>query len=168
MKLVLEGFETYVYSRSPKPNAKSELIESFGAKYVSAKEINPVQLAGMVGSIDLVYEAVGQAEVSFAVMKQLGLNGIFIFTGIPSPEGQLQIPANELMRHIVLKNLAIIGTVNADRAAFENAICDLGEFKTRWPDAIRRVISGRHPMENYRELLLGKATGIKNVITVGA
>src|SRR5438309_103701 len=105
MKLVLEGFDTCVYSRSPKPNSKADLVESFGAKYVSIKDVSPGQLKKMVGSIDLVYEAVGQSEVSFAVMEQLGLNGVFIFTGIPAPEGQFQIPGNLLMRHIVLKNL---------------------------------------------------------------
>ena len=31
----------------------------------------------------------------------------------------------------------------------------------------RAHFSGRFPMESYRELLLGKATGIKNVITIG-
>jgi hypothetical protein len=30
------------------------------------------------------------------------------------------------------------------------------------------VISGRFPMDAYRDLLLGKATGIKNVITIGS
>ena len=68
---------------------------------------------------------------------------------------------------MVLMNQVIIGTVNADRAAFEGAITDLAIFKQRWPDALRKVISGRFPMESYRELLLGKATGIKNVITIG-
>ena len=165
MKLVLEGFEVFVYSRSAKPNPKADLVESFGAKYISALEVTPAQLAKMTGSIDLVYEAVGQAEISFAVMEQLGLNGVFIFTGIPAPEGELKIPGNLLMRHIVLRNLAIIGTVNADRAAFESAIRDLGEFKRRWPQAIAQVISARHPVDNYRELLTGKATGIKNVIS---
>ena len=165
MKLVLEGFEVFVYSRSAKPNPKADLVESFGAKYISALEVTPEQLAKMTGSIDLVYEAVGQAEISFAVMEQLGLNGVFIFTGIPAPEGELKIPGNLLMRHIVLRNLAIIGTVNADRAAFESAIRDLGEFKRRWPQAIAQVISARHPVDNYRELLTGKATGIKNVIS---
>ena len=68
-------------------------------------------------------------------------------------------------RHVVLKNLAIIGTVNADRTAFESAIRDLGEFKKRWPGAIRSLITGRHKPEKYRDLLLGKASGIKNVIS---
>jgi threonine dehydrogenase-like Zn-dependent dehydrogenase len=165
MKLVIEGFETWVYSRSAAPNPKASLVESFGARYVSALEVTPAQLAKKVGGIDLVYEAVGQSEVAFAVMEQLGLNGVFIFTGIPAPEGHLQIPGNLLMRHVVLKNLAIIGTVNADRAAFEDAIRDLGEFKKRWPAALARVITARHSVENFRELLTGRAAGIKNVIS---
>jgi hypothetical protein len=35
----------------------------------------------------------------------------------------------------------------------------------RWPEAVRSLITGRHPLDAYRELLLGQATGIKNVIT---
>ncbi|MSU61701.1 MAG: hypothetical protein EXS31_04765 [Pedosphaera sp.] len=165
MKLILEGFDTYVYSRSQKPNPKADLVESIGAKYLSARDITPSQLAERVGNIDVIYEAAGRSDFSFQVLEMLGLNGVFIFTGIPAPGGQIQIPGNVLMRHLVLKNLAIIGTVNADRAAFENAILDLGEFQKRWPDAIRSMITGRHPVENFRELLQGKATGIKNVIS---
>jgi threonine dehydrogenase-like Zn-dependent dehydrogenase len=165
MKLVLEGFDTYVYSRSPKPNPKAALVESFGAKYVSAKEVTPGELARQVGNIDLVYEAVGQSDAAFAVMEVLGINGVFIFSGIPAPEGKIEIPGNDLMRHIVLKNLAIVGTVNADRAAFEGAIHDLGEFQKRWPAAIGSLISGRHRPEEYHQLLTGKAAGIKNVIS---
>ena len=165
MKLAVAGFETFVYSRSLKPNPKAELVESIGAKYISSKELSPQQLAERIGRIDLVYEAVGQANISFQLLEMLGLNGVFIFTGIPAPEGQIQIPGNLLMRHVVLKNLAIIGTVNADRTAFESAIRDLGEFKKRWPGAIRSLITGRHKPEKYRDLLLGKASGIKNVIS---
>jgi len=70
------------------------------------------------------------------------------------------------MRDMVLKNQIVIGTVNADGPAFEAAIRDLGIFKQRWPDALHALITGRYPMEGYRELLLGKNSGIKNVITV--
>ena len=83
---------------------------------------------------------------------------------IPAPEGHLQLEGNQLMRNMVLKNQVILGTVNADKAAFLAAIRDLGEFKKRWPQALEKVISARHPVENFRELLTGKATGIKNVI----
>ncbi|MEY2409089.1 MAG: glucose 1-dehydrogenase [Verrucomicrobiota bacterium] len=168
MALVVRGFKTFVYSRSADPNPKSDLVNSIGATYVSSEKVSLQDFSKLTGPIDLVYEALGVAKISFDVLGILGLNGAFIFTGIPAEKPPIPIAADTLMRQIVLKNQVLIGTVNADRGAFESAIRDLVEFNTRWPDAIRRVISGRHPMEKYRDLLLGKATGIKNVITVGS
>jgi hypothetical protein len=69
------------------------------------------------------------------------------------------------MRNLVLKNQVIVGTVNADKAAFQNAITDLTEFKRRWPEALEGIISGRHSPDNFRELLTGKPGGIKHVIS---
>lgn len=166
MALVVNGFRTFVYSRSAEPNPKADLVNSIGAKYVSALTVPVQEFAKLVGNVDLVYEALGVANIAFDVLKILGLNGVFIFTGIPPHKPAIPVEADILMRDMVLKNQVVVGTVNADRPAFESAIHDLGIFKQRWPKAIRSVISGRYPMEGYRELLLGKATGIKNVITV--
>ncbi len=167
MALIVNGFKTYVYSRSAEPNPKADLVNSIGAKYVSALSVPVQQFAEMVGTVDLVYEALGVASITFEVVKILGLNGVFVFTGIPPHKPAIPVAADSLMRDMVLKNQVIVGTVNADRPAFENAIRDLGIFKKRWPKALDSVISGRFPMEAYRELLLGKATGIKNVISIG-
>ena len=165
MKCVIEGFDTYVYSRSKSPNPKAELVEQIGAKYFSKYDISPQELAEEVGNIDLIYEAVGGSEFAFDVLQVLGTNGVFVFTGIPAPETRLEIDSDILMRRIVLENLAIVGTVNADRKAFEDAIADLGEFKKRWPETIKKVISGRYDISEHQELLVGKSKGIKNVIT---
>lgn len=167
MALVVRGFKTFVYSRSAEPNPKADLVNAIGARYVSSETVPAAEFARMTGNIDLVYEAVGTARITFDVLRILGLNGVFVFTGIPPVKPAIPVEADTLMRQMVLMNQAIIGTVNADRPAFENAIKDLVEFKKRWPDALRSVITGRHPIENYRELLLGKATGIKNVISMG-
>ncbi|MGB0550726.1 MAG: glucose 1-dehydrogenase [Limisphaerales bacterium] len=164
MKCVVEGFDTYVYSRSKAPNPKADLVEQIGAKYFSKYDISPQELAEEVGNIDLVYEAVGGSEVAFDVLQVLGTNGIFVFTGIPAPETRLEIDSDILMRRIVLENLAIVGTVNADRQAFEDAIADLAEFKKRWPETIKGVISGRFSVDDHEKLLVGKSQGIKNVI----
>ena len=166
MTLVANGFKTYVYSRSAAPNHKSELVDSIGAKYVSSLTVTAKQFGEQVGNIDLVYEAVGVARISFDILEILGLNGIFVFTGIPGHKPAIPVDADLIMRHMVLKNQVAIGTVNADRAAFAGAIHDLGVFKRRWPDALRALITGRYPMESYRELLLGKSSGIKNVISM--
>jgi threonine dehydrogenase-like Zn-dependent dehydrogenase len=167
MALVANGFKTYVYSRMRKPNPKAELVESFGATYISAETETPDQLAERVGNIDLIYEGIGISQVSFDVLRVLGQNGIFIFTGIPAPGKIISIAGNDVMRNIVLKNQAVIGTVNADRCAFQNAIRDLGIFIERWPNAIKSLITGRYPVEHYRDLLLGDKDrqSIKNIIT---
>ncbi len=165
MKLLIEGFRVFIYSRSPKPNFKADIAESIGAEYISSKEVSVDELAKRVGNIDLVYEAVGEGHVSFEVMRVLGINGVYIFTGIPAERGPIPVSADNIMRNITLKNQAIVGTVNASPQAFADAVRDLGEFKKRWPGAMKALITGRHGIGAHRELLLGKATGIKNVIS---
>lgn len=167
MALLLQGFKTYVYSRSPEPNPKADVVNSIGAKYISSQRVPVKEFAKMTGPVDLIYEAIGVAEVAFDVAKILGLNGIFVFTGIPPEQAAVPVEADTLMRQMVLKNQVIVGTVNADRPAFEAAIRDLAAFKSRWPEALPQVITGRYPMEAHRDLLIGKRAGIKDVITVG-
>ena len=128
MTLVRHGFETYVYSRSKKPNPKADLVESFGAKYISSESVTVDQLAEQVGNIDLVYEAVGLSRVSYDVLRVLGMNGIYVFTGIPAPRAPIPVEADNIMRNMVLKNQAVVGTVNADKKAFQDAIDRPGSF----------------------------------------
>ena len=164
MKLLSEGFETYVYSRSPKPNYKSELVESLGAEYFSMKQVTLEEFAERVGQIDLVYEAAGVFKSAWDILSVMGENGIFIFTGIPALGDLVSIEANRLMRNLVLKNQLIYGTVNADEFGFREALTDLGKFQQIWPEALRRIVTGRYDAASYRELLLEPSKGIKNVI----
>jgi glucose 1-dehydrogenase len=164
MALVNNDFETYVYSRESAPNPKSQLLESIGADYISSEKISPEMLPQHIGNIDLVYEATGASNLSFEMMKYLGTNGIFVFTGVPGRKGPIEVDTDLMMRNLVLKNQVVFGTVNAGRESFENSIRDLGTFNTRWPDAVKALITGRFPVDAYSDLLLGRAGGIKNVI----
>jgi hypothetical protein len=78
----------------------------------------------------------------------------------------MQVDTDLLMRNIVLNNQVVFGTVNAGREAFESAVRDLGVFLERWPEAVRSLITGRFPLDAHRDLLLGRAQGIKNVIAL--
>jgi glucose 1-dehydrogenase len=166
MALVVAGFETTVYSREPKPNPKADLVESIGARYVSSEIVSIDELAEGVGNIDLVYEAAGASKVSFDLMRVLGTNGVFVFTGVPGRKAPVEIDIDLIMRNLVLRNQVVFGTVNAGREAFEAAIRDLAIFAERWPKAVRSLITGRFPLEQHRELLLGRSTGIKNVVAI--
>jgi len=166
MAFKVAGFETYVYSRSKAPNPKASLVESFGVKYISSEDVTPQQLSEMLGTIDVIYEGVGTAKIAFEVLQVLGLNGVCVFTGIPGhPLPYISLDAEFIMRNMVLKNQVLLGSVNAGRDAFDNAVRDLGIFMQRWPEAVRAVITGRHELGAAKELLLGKANGIKNVLT---
>jgi threonine dehydrogenase-like Zn-dependent dehydrogenase len=164
MKLVKEGFETTVYSRTHAASELPALVASFGAKFVDSETANLEQLAQSIGNIDVVYEAVGASQLAFEVMPYLGINGVFIFTGVPGQKGPVSIDTDTLMRDHVLKNQVVFGTVNASIQSFADAIADLGAFLERWPTAVRSLISRRFPIQQASEPLLGKSGGIKNVI----
>ncbi len=164
MALVAAGFRTFVYSREPVPNPKSEIAAAFGATYVSSSQSSVEQLAERVGNIDLVYEAVGASSLAFEVMKVLGTNGIFVFTGVPGRKAPIEVDTDLIMRNLVLKNQAVIGTVNAGRDAFEAALADLKVFMKRWPDAVRALFTKRLDISEAPARLLDGRGAIKDVI----
>ena len=122
------------------------------------------ELPARVGNIDLIYEAAGASKVAFEAMTVLGTNGIFAFTGVPGRKAPVAIDTDLIMRNLVLKNQVVLGTVNAGRETFEAAIADLATFNRRWPKAVRALITGRFPLDAHNELLLGRPSGIKNVL----
>jgi threonine dehydrogenase-like Zn-dependent dehydrogenase len=166
MKLVIQGYRTFVYSLLPPPNPSSAIVEAIGATYISSQDVCVGQLTELVGRIDLVYEALGAAQVAFDVLKRLGPNGLFIFTGVPRAEMLQPFDTVGVVTNLVLKNQALLGIVNSGRQAFADAICDLAIFHQRWPAAVESMITGRYPMEDFLDPVMGRAGGIKNVIRI--
>jgi threonine dehydrogenase-like Zn-dependent dehydrogenase len=162
--LVARGFETWVYSRESAPNPKASIVEAIGAHYVSSAEASLEALATRVGNIDLVYEATGASSLAFAALTVLGTNGIFVFTGVPGRKAPIELDADVVMRNLVLRNQVVFGSVNAGPEAFAAAVADLALFRGRWPAAVGALITGRHPVEAHRDLLVGPQAGIKNVL----
>ena len=168
MALRVSGFEVTIYSRSNTGAQKNEIADAIGAHYVAAETTSVEDLAKTVGAIDVVYEALGASAVAFEVIKYLGPNGVFIFTGVPGRKGPIEVDTDYIMKDVVLNNQVILGTVNAPPHCFEQAIHHLGEFMQRWPDAVRSLITARFPLERALEPLAVHAGGIKNVVTVSA
>jgi threonine dehydrogenase-like Zn-dependent dehydrogenase len=166
MVLTTAGFTTYVYSRESPPSARTDLATAIGATYVSSSETTFDELVGMIGNVDLVYEAVGQSRFALEALQVLGQNGIFILTGVPGLEALTESDPAGLMRSMVLKNQVLLGTVNAGRTDFAAAIDHLGQFVERWPEATRTLIAGRFPLEESGELLFGRPVGVKSVVAL--
>jgi threonine dehydrogenase-like Zn-dependent dehydrogenase len=168
LALLVRGFQTWVYSREPASDPKALWVQSVGARYVCAKDVPVDGLRETVGNIDLVYEATGASAIAFKAMEALGVNGMFIFTGVPGHKGPIEIDADLIMRNLVLKNQLVYGTVNAGSDAFQAAVSDLGEFHRRWPTQLLDLITARHPPEACSDLLLGSPAGIKQVVSFAA
>ena len=164
MALAVRGFEIFVYSLESDDTPNAEVTREIGGTYVNAKTNSLDQLAEQVGNIDLVYEATGAAQVSFELLERLGTNGIYVLTGVPGRKGPIRVNADLIMRNLVLKNQLVFGTVNAGPEAFSNAIADLERFGSRWPVPLKSLITGRHPVDAYRDVLIDNPGGIKNVI----
>ena len=164
MALRAMGIETYVYDIVSPPNAKSQLVEQIGAHYVSPAD-SSTSFTDLVSHIHFIYEAVGVSQLAFQAILALSPNSILVFTGVPGLGGHKELDTDTLMRNMVLKNQVILGTVNADASAHASAIGHIGTFVERWPAALDTVISGRYPLDAYRDLLLGQTSGIKNVLS---
>jgi threonine dehydrogenase-like Zn-dependent dehydrogenase len=165
MTLASAGFDTYVYSRELPPSPRIDLVAAIGATYVSSQATTFAGLAGQMGNIDLIYEAVGHSHFALEALKVLGTNGIFVLTGVPGLQAFIEADPARLMRDMVLRNQVLLGTVNAGPEAFASALRSLGLFRRRWPAVVRALIAGRYPPEQAPDLILGRPAGIKSVIS---
>ncbi len=163
MAFMVAGYRTLVYSKESHSSEKAKIVNAIGATYVCADDIAPGALAAEYGMIDVIYEAVGASTLAFKAIDSLGTNGVFIFTGVPGRKAPIEVDTDRLMRNLVLKNQVMLGTVNADKDAFDAAVRDLGNFMERWPETVKKLIT-RHDIASYESLLLHGAAGIKNVI----
>ncbi|MHB2025504.1 MAG: glucose 1-dehydrogenase [Elusimicrobiota bacterium] len=168
MLLIRRGFAVAVYSLEDPRSENAVLAQNLGADYVCARQTPLSDLARKFGPINLVYEATGSAALAFKALESLGVNGIFIFTGVPGLKGPIPLDADLLMRRMVLQNQLVFGSVNASRRDFEAAAEDLAAFLKAWPQAVPALISARHPMEDFRAPLAGALAGIKHVIRIAA
>jgi glucose 1-dehydrogenase len=165
MAIASAGFTTYVYSRELPPNPRIDLATAIGATYLSSQDTTFAELTERVGNIDLVYEAVGHSHFALEAVRWLGINGIFVLTGVPGMQAFVETDPARTMRDLVLKNQVLLGTVNAGSDDFASALRNLDLFRNRWPEAVHTLIAGRYPPEQAAELILGRPAGIKTVIS---
>jgi threonine dehydrogenase-like Zn-dependent dehydrogenase len=165
MVLVSHGFRTTVVSRGDGPDPRSNFADSIGATFLSADRHSPDEIAEQLGAIDLVYEATGASVLAFKMLERFGTNGVFILTGVPGRKAPVELDSARVMRNLVLKNQLVFASVAAAQDDYLAAVQDLALFRARWPDALASFISGRYPVENFRELLRCESKDMKEVLS---
>jgi threonine dehydrogenase-like Zn-dependent dehydrogenase len=132
---------------------RPQILQELGGQYVDGRQTKPSALDDCFGQIDMIFEATGIARVEFDLLGALGINGVYVLTGIPGGDRPLQLDGAALMRQLVLRNQAMIGSVNASRKHFEMAVEDLGKGYKTWGETMERLITHVVPYTDFTEVL---------------
>ena len=159
----LRGLEVTVVERARKAE-RAALLERVGARYAVTGE-TPLET---LGPVDIVFEATGSSGVAFGSVALLRPNGALILTSVTGGGHSLDLPADELNERIVLQNLLVLGSVNANLEDFRTGIDDLRAAEARWPGLLGTLITRRVPLAAAGTALKRDPHDIKTVVEVAA
>lgn len=147
--LRLRGAEVFGLDVVDEGTARPRWLSRLGGTYIDGRRVAPGRVPQEIGPMDLIVEATGVASLEFNLLDALGLNGVYVLTGIPGGERLLQLAGAELIRDLVLGNQVMVGSVNASRGHFQMAVDDLRNARLRWRDALTGLITHRYPWEDF-------------------
>ncbi|MCS6822705.1 MAG: glucose 1-dehydrogenase [Cytophagaceae bacterium] len=138
-----------VDENSPRPS----VLKAIGGKYINGKEVKADTIDELHGHIDLIFEAAGVAKLGFDIIDALGINGIYVMTGVPGADRPADIAAGAIMQQMVLMNQVMIGSVNASMEHNLMALNDMAECKKKWPGVLESIITEVMPYTKINEAL---------------
>jgi len=145
--LRLAGAEVWTYALEP----RSELVETSGARYVSAADMELAALRDETGGFDLVIEAAGSAQLMADTLDLLRRSGVACLLGIDPRWQTIGIEGNVLAHDVILENRVLFGSVNAQRQDWVAAVAALNDARGRWPGALESFIGLRVPLDRFQE-----------------
>lgn len=151
--LRLKGAEVIGLDIVEEDSLRPQLLKQIGGQYINGKNVKTTDLDSQLGQIDLIFEATGIAELQVQLIEALGINGIYVLTGIPEGTRPLLNITGDLMKQIVLKNQILLGSVNASYAHYEMAVNLLQQAHEKYPDAINQIITDRIPYPDFQTAL---------------
>lgn len=158
--LVIQKFETYIYSLESETNLRAKIADAIGATYLSAKNYDLKKIIKKIaGNIDVIFDGTGASQLAFEMLSILGNNGIFVWTGIPGNKDAININAGYMMRDMVLKNQNLVGTVNAGYEDFKSAIQNLNVLSAKLNKFAEPIIQRYEPSQ-YAQVLLNPVSDI--------
>jgi glucose 1-dehydrogenase len=154
---VQRGLAVQVLDRvteGPKPG----LVRDLGAAY------HVGSVAELSRESDIVVECTGASSVVFAAIESARPNGIICLTGVSSGGFVVPVDVGAINRELVLENNVVFGSVNANRAHYEQAAEALAMAERSW---LERLLTRRVPLEWWSQALERNATDVKPVILFG-
>lgn len=166
MVLRMRGAEVIGLDIVDEGSKRPEILRKLGGTYIDGRKMETQLLDDHLGQVDFILEATGVAALGFQLIDALGVNGIYVMTGIPHGDRPVCISGAEMMKQLVLMNQVILGTVNASTTHYAQAIDDLQKAKAKWGNLIDEIITARMPFHQFREALdLRTQDDIKTVLS---
>jgi threonine dehydrogenase-like Zn-dependent dehydrogenase len=153
LALALRGAVVFGIDIVDAESARPRWLQRIGGTYVDARTVPPDMVESALGDMELVFEATGVASLEFNLLDSLGVNGVYVLTGIPGGSRPLQVQGAELIRRLVLDNQVMVGSVNASQAHFQLAVDDLLRARYLWGDHVDRLVSHRLPFQEFQQAL---------------
>lgn len=152
--LRLRGAEVYGLDILDANTARPQWLAAIGGQYIDGRQVQADKVDDTFGPMDLIFESTGVASLEFNLLDALGLNGLYVITGIPGGDRPLQIPGAELIRQLVLDNQLMLGSVNAARDHFQMAVDDLEVASLRWPGLVEKLLTNSYPYDQAPQAIL--------------
>lgn len=148
--LQLRGAEVLGLDIVDETSIRPQVLKAIGGTYINGNVIDIMDIDTKIGQIDFAFEATGIAKLQIQIIDTLGINAIYVATGIPSGERPLTIAGGELMKQLVLKNQMVLGSVNASLHHYAQAVEYLEKSKQHWPGPMSKVITEKIPYTDYK------------------
>jgi glucose 1-dehydrogenase len=136
---------------------KPDLVRDLGATYHSGA------VADACPDPDVVIECTGVASLVLDAMVHVGTGGVVCLTGVSSGGHTISVDEGDLNRKMVLENVAVVGSVNANRRHYEAAAEALGRADRAW---LARLVNRRVPLAQWQDALKRQPDDVKVIIEV--
>ncbi|HLN22035.1 MAG TPA: glucose 1-dehydrogenase [Bacteroidales bacterium] len=133
--------------------ARPSILKKIGGNYINGKFTKAGDLDFKYGGFDFIFEATGIAELEFQLMDALAINGIYVLTGIPSGKRPVCIMGADLMKNMVLRNQIMLGSVNAGRSHYIDAVDELVKIREHFGSLINELITEKVRFTNFSDAL---------------
>ncbi|MGB6971474.1 MAG: glucose 1-dehydrogenase [Desulfobulbales bacterium] len=148
------GLEVHVLART-KTGPKPELVRALGATY------HTCSVADVGFEPDIIMECTGVGQVISESLLAIGASGVVCLTGVGHGGSAPKIPTADIASSAVLKNIVVLGSVNANKRHWYKAAEALARADRAWLD---RLITRRERPENFAQALARNSDDIKVVI----
>jgi len=165
LALRLRGVATWMLARRPATSAAARVAETCGATYVCLSDVDLEAPQASIGAFDAIIEATGAAELAVAMLSALAPNGVLDLVGGSQERKAVPVHASVLAAMMV-RNLTLLGSVNANSADWQAAVADLGDMRRQFPGAVEAIITDVLSMRDVDVAFERTPDRIKVVIVV--